>query len=134
MRDSTSELQQNKTYKRWVKAMEAGERIGCHQKPERSFYVKGYQLPVCSRCFGIYIGYVIGFFLYLKFGFSKLKEFGVIGVVIMFMDWWLQYMKVLQSTNLRRLLTGVYGGIGYIIFYMKGIACVGKGIKKLFAS
>ena len=28
----------------------------CHQIPERSFHLVGFQLPVCARCLGIYIG------------------------------------------------------------------------------
>lgn len=31
----------------------------CHQRPERSFYVWGAQLPVCARCVGIYAGAVL---------------------------------------------------------------------------
>lgn len=132
MKDSASQLKDKNIYQRWVKAMAAGERMGCHQKPERSFYVNGYQMPVCSRCIGVYIGYLLGILLYTKFGFSKLKEFGFVGLVVMFMDWWLQQMKVWESTNVRRLFTGIYGGIGFIIFYIKGIALVCRGIKKLF--
>ena len=32
----------------------------CHQRPERSFWLAGVQLPVCARCLGIYGGVVIG--------------------------------------------------------------------------
>lgn len=28
----------------------------CHQIPERSFHLQGFQLPVCARCLGIYSG------------------------------------------------------------------------------
>jgi len=28
----------------------------CHQRPERSFYMFGTQMPVCARCAGIYFG------------------------------------------------------------------------------
>ena len=27
----------------------------CHQRPERSFFVDGHQLPVCARCTGLYL-------------------------------------------------------------------------------
>ena len=32
----------------------------CHQRPERSFWLTGVQLPVCARCIGIYAGVVLG--------------------------------------------------------------------------
>lgn len=32
----------------------------CHQIPERSFYVHGFQLPVCGRCLGLYAGGAVG--------------------------------------------------------------------------
>jgi hypothetical protein len=31
----------------------------CHQRPERSFFLWGSQMPVCARCLGIYAGAAI---------------------------------------------------------------------------
>ena len=31
----------------------------CHQRPERSFFLWGSQMPVCARCIGIYAGAAI---------------------------------------------------------------------------
>ena len=32
----------------------------CHQRPERSFHLSGSQLPVCGRCFGLYLSAAFG--------------------------------------------------------------------------
>jgi len=37
----------------------AGSLI-CHQLPERSFFVDGYQFPVCARCTGLYLSGAAG--------------------------------------------------------------------------
>lgn len=32
----------------------------CHQRPERSFFLDGHQLPVCARCTGLYLSAAVG--------------------------------------------------------------------------
>ncbi|MFW6140173.1 MAG: DUF2085 domain-containing protein [Acidobacteriota bacterium] len=32
----------------------------CHQTPSRCFYLYGYPLAVCTRCLGIYFGFLLG--------------------------------------------------------------------------
>lgn len=32
----------------------------CHQRPERSYWIAGAQLPVCARCTGLYVSAAIG--------------------------------------------------------------------------
>jgi uncharacterized membrane protein len=42
----------------------------CHQRPERSFFLDGHQLPVCARCTGLYQSGAGGFagWLLVKLG------------------------------------------------------------------
>ena len=32
----------------------------CHQLPDRSFFIDGWQMPVCARCTGLYLGGTAG--------------------------------------------------------------------------
>lgn len=32
----------------------------CHQRPERSFHIAGVPMPVCGRCFGLYVSGAFG--------------------------------------------------------------------------
>jgi uncharacterized membrane protein len=32
----------------------------CHQRPDRSFHLAAAQVPVCARCFGLYLGAAAG--------------------------------------------------------------------------
>lgn len=101
----------NRNVEIWKKAMKIGRWAGCHQMPERSFFFKKYQFPVCARCTGVLIGYIISSFtwlLYIKLYLS------IFCSAIMFIDWFVQYMGWRESTNLRRLITGISGGYGIL--------------------
>jgi len=104
----------------WMKWMEFGQRLGCHQKPERSFFIGEYQMPVCARCTGVFIGYLATILL---LPFTKGKEkiskiVAAIGCVTMLTDWSLQAFKIKESTNKRRLLSGIIGGFGIMTFWI----------------
>ncbi len=94
----------------YSKLFEIGTNAGCHQLPERSFFVKGYQFPVCARCTGVLIGYIISLILHFIFG-TKFTVC-IYCCLVMFMDWYIQYLEIKESTNIRRLITGVLGGYG----------------------
>lgn len=49
----------------WLKLMKMGARLGCHQRPDRSFFYKGYQFPVCARCTGLFVGYFVGIAIFM---------------------------------------------------------------------
>ncbi len=94
-----------------------GAFSGCHQLPERSFFIKGKQFPVCARCTGCFIGYAIGFFVYTKISFPIYVC--VFLCSIMLIDWLIQYVGLRKSTNIRRLITGILCGVGYISIFIK---------------
>lgn len=103
-------LRSSRTYRLWCKCMKLGERTGCHQLPERSFFIRGYQMPVCARCTGVITGYLLavpGFFL---LGIHSILS--VLGCFSMLTDWGLQALKLKTSTNKRRFITGILGGYG----------------------
>jgi uncharacterized membrane protein len=41
-------------------ALDRGFAVICHQRPERSFWIFGGAVAVCSRCLGIYLGAALG--------------------------------------------------------------------------
>lgn len=99
-----------KSFRIWRKCMKFGQLIGCHQMPERSFFIRGYQLPVCARCCGVILGYLLAIPSFLLFRFHALLS--VLGCLSMLIDWGLQALKLKPSTNIRRFITGILGGYG----------------------
>ena len=95
----------------WIKAMHIGEATGCHQMPERSFFFRQYQFPVCARCCGAFLGEILALILFLK----KIRIRNAISfraAATMFADWYIQYIGELESTNKRRFVSGILGGLG----------------------
>ena len=92
--------------------MKLGCRLGCHQRPERSFYFKGKQFPVCARCTGVFVGQILTIALY-----SIVKPNNIICILfcaILLVDWLIQYFNIIESTNIRRFITGIFCGYGML--------------------
>ncbi|NLY80348.1 MAG: DUF2085 domain-containing protein [Lysinibacillus sp.] len=82
----------------------------CHRMPERSFHFRGKQFPLCARCTGIMIGYIIGLLILATYGrISLLLSFALI--IPMIIDGTGQLFYKWESNNIRRLITGMMGGI-----------------------
>lgn len=91
----------------------------CHRMPERSFFYKGKQFPICARCTGLGVGYILAFLLLAMVGlfplwlvFACIVPMAIDGIGQLFNRW--------QSTNHRRFVTGLFAGIGllYILFHI----------------
>ena len=114
----------------WIKLMEICCKYwGCHQMPERSFFIKKYQLPVCARCTGMMVGYIASTLLViLKI---KIREFLCVLLMIpMIVDGCIQYKTKYLSNNIRRFITGIMYGIGLIQLIVRMLTWVTGLVKR----
>jgi uncharacterized membrane protein len=106
----------------------------CHRIPERSFHIGGYQLPLCSRCSGMYLGAVTGLVFQSILGWKRAKapRWSIIAVLVVLVaafgidggNSYLYLLKQIQPgilpqipniyipNNTLRLLTGSGMGLG----------------------
>ena len=97
----------------WSFIYSAGDRL-CHQKAERSFFINGNQMPFCSRCTAIWLGFAIGlgFMVFYKIELNeKFLILILIGIVPIGIDGVGQLFQLWESTNIIRLITGLLIGI-----------------------
>jgi len=96
--------------------MTLGRLSGCHQMPERSFFLRGKQFPICARCTGVLLGELIGLTSY-----RWLRPpiwLMIVFCIIMILDWGIQTLGLRESTNFRRLVTGALCGYAYICGFL----------------
>lgn len=87
----------------------------CHRLPERSLYFRGKPLPICARCTGIIVGYVLALIM-LVLGYKINLLHVVLLMIPLVVDGFLQAAGVWESTNTRRLITGSMAGVAMIYF------------------
>ena len=121
----------DKNTKRWIALMKVGARLGCHQMADRSFSYKGYQFPVCARCTGIIIGEIIAIIAML-FTLKIDLLYSFVLVVPLAIDGGIQYINLVQSNNIRRVVTGVLAGFGLTYVYAYFLSFVVGFVLQLF--
>jgi uncharacterized membrane protein len=109
----------------------------CHRISERSFHIGTYQLPLCARCTGMYLGAVVGLVFQSLVGWkrAKIPHWSIIALLIAFVaafgiDGVNSYLYLLKSVrpdfltqipnlyipnNTLRLLTGSGMGLGIAV-------------------
>ena len=95
--------------------------------PERSFFIGGYQLPLCARCTGIVVGHVVGVVVSI---FHTVPFWSLIGTLPLMADGMIQKYTSYESTNIRRLVTGILYGFGVMSAFIRGIRCVVVWIRR----
>lgn len=96
----------------------------CHQIPERSFWINGQPMAVCSRCFGIYSSFTAGW-IALPY-ISRLRIFSNIPAkTILLITFLLNIMDVagnmagyFENGLYSRLLLGVLLGLSVVMLFM----------------
>ena len=93
----------------------------CHQIPGRSFHIEGEQFGVCSRCFGVYFGLLLGYAVYPLW--RSIDEIEPIPRIWLFLslipigvDWSLTIFGFWENTFTSRFITGLILGIACATF------------------
>jgi uncharacterized membrane protein len=115
----------------WEKARVIGYAL-CHQLPQRSFFFEGYQSPLCARCTGMYLGFLIGLgFLIIRrrTHSARLPTTAIISVLIGFIaimgiDGINSTISVIpnapqlyHTTNIQRIVTGTLFGLAMCMLF-----------------
>ena len=91
----------------------------CHRLPNRTFKIRGYYFPVCSRCTGIYIGafsyFILAMFYYIEYDLSLMIAASLL-IIPTFIDGLTQFIGFRDSNNTLRFFSGLIAGIGLAIF------------------
>ena len=87
----------------------------CHRRPERSFFYKNHQFPVCARCTGFYLGLIAYLIMDKLYDINSLA-LSVIFIMPTLIDGLTQEFSPRESNNILRVTTGFIGGIGLIMF------------------
>lgn len=91
--------------------------FGCHSMPERSFFWRGKQFPICARCTGELCGMILGIFINLFWGYFSLLSCFIISLPLI-LDGTIQLKTKWESNNILRLFTGILFGIALISLFV----------------
>ena len=94
----------------------------CNMRPDRAFKIGDFVFPLCARCTGIVVGALVITIINFKY-YKTYKYILLVSILLLFpmiIDGVMQYVFSVESTNLRRVITGFIFSIGMvnIIFYI----------------
>ncbi|HKN84930.1 MAG TPA: DUF2085 domain-containing protein [Pyrinomonadaceae bacterium] len=98
----------------------------CHQRPDRSYFIAGYQFAVCSRCTGLYAGFAFTLLLYplirsLKTAVMPPRSLLLFAALPLAIDFSVTFFGFWENTHTSRLLTGALLGSVTVFYVMPGI-------------
>jgi Predicted membrane protein len=97
----------------------------CHGIEKRCLVLWSVPMPICSRCAGIYLGFLGGLFLFLIVPAIRDRVFPTLLLVILVaplvLDGVSQALGFRESTNDLRMITGVAAGAAFMAWVMTRI-------------
>ena len=98
----------------------------CHQLPERSFFIAGHKLAVCSRCSGIYLGATLTLLIYplvrsLRSVDPPARKWLFAAAVPVFVDFFLTFVGIWENTHTTRFVTGFIFGSAVVFYVIPGV-------------
>lgn len=100
----------------------------CHQDSSILFQINGDVIPLCPRCIGLHLGFIISILVltvakqgYLKIFGKYLILFIIGGLGLMALEWTFAHLSIIHSTHISRLLTGLITGfvLGILLWLYK---------------
>ncbi len=87
----------------------------CHQNPERSFIISGYQFPLCARCSGIYFFMLLG----IVISILLLKKINIVLPILIIISISLNFITFVDGfdSNFMRLILGSILGFNIGMLY-----------------
>ncbi len=105
----------------------------CHQISARSFHVEGEQFAVCSRCFGVYFGLLLGFAIYPLWRnideIEPLPRYWLfLSLIPISVDWSLTIFGIWENTHLSRFITGLILGVACATYIVPAIVEITRNL------
>ncbi len=117
-------------YHQAAEAIYVGYSLACHQMPERSFFLFGYQMAYCQRDTAIYLTMFIAGLVYnrypQRFGPLSIRMYLLL-IAPIAIDGFTQLFGLRESTWLLRVVTGaLFGGATVWVFYPRLANAIGE--------
>jgi uncharacterized membrane protein len=98
----------------------------CHQLPDRSFFIDGHKLAVCSRCTGLYFGAALTLLAYpllrsLRVAHPPDRKWLFAAAIPLLIDFFLTFLGIWENTHTTRFVTGFIFSSVVVFYVMPGV-------------